>query len=326
DETPMALLEQLVYVDNFLQSSDPSNEQNFDEQLSAELAAFADDTFIFPDEEKPKMKRSASSMDLSNSLMLPGPSSNQNVISFNHVSPAAVTNGSNSRAIPSTIQELLQQGQASSITSPVNGLRDVHNQQIHLSGLQPQQQQQQQQQTSSLPRVTVPQGAQSTLSAAGLSQTQIEALATLIAYHKPDILNQDDSAKPSRTQASNSADSPIFTSIARPSQRTSNSGRSSMNALSSAVAQYGQNGEVVDKRRRNTAASARFRIKKKIKEQEMERTLKDLADLSKSLELKIQQLEMENRLLRNLVVEKGNQRDTEELERLRQRAKISVDQ
>ncbi|ODV95988.1 hypothetical protein PACTADRAFT_30590, partial [Pachysolen tannophilus NRRL Y-2460] len=57
-----------------------------------------------------------------------------------------------------------------------------------------------------------------------------------------------------------------------------------------------------DKRRRNTAASARFRIKKKLKEQEMERKIKDLNESSHKLQMRIQQLEMENRLLRNLVV------------------------
>ncbi|GMF99731.1 unnamed protein product [[Candida] boidinii] len=82
----------------------------------------------------------------------------------------------------------------------------------------------------------------------------------------------------------------------------------------------------IDKRRRNTAASARFRIKKKLKEQEMEKNIKELTENSQKLELKIQQLEMENRLLRNLVVEKGAQRDSEELERLKKRAKISIEQ
>lgn len=68
-----------------------------------------------------------------------------------------------------------------------------------------------------------------------------------------------------------------------------------------------------DKRRRNTAASARFRVKKKLREQEMERTTKDLQDKVKSMETKIMQLEMENRWLKNLVVEKNEARNTTEL-------------
>lgn len=61
-----------------------------------------------------------------------------------------------------------------------------------------------------------------------------------------------------------------------------------------------------DKRRRNTAASARFRIKKKQREQAMEQTAKELQDKVQQLEAKIMQLEMENKWLKNLVVEKNS--------------------
>ncbi|KAK9455847.1 hypothetical protein V1511DRAFT_487773 [Dipodascopsis uninucleata] len=60
-----------------------------------------------------------------------------------------------------------------------------------------------------------------------------------------------------------------------------------------------------DKRRRNTAASARFRIKKKQREQQMEKATKDLQEKVQQLEAKIIQLEMENKWLKNLVVEKN---------------------
>jgi len=59
-----------------------------------------------------------------------------------------------------------------------------------------------------------------------------------------------------------------------------------------------------DKRRRNTAASARFRVKKKQREQALEKTAKEMTDRGDALEARIQQLEMENKWLRNLVVEK----------------------
>lgn len=68
-----------------------------------------------------------------------------------------------------------------------------------------------------------------------------------------------------------------------------------------------------DKRRRNTAASARFRIKKKLREQEMERNTKELQSKVQSLENKVMQLEMENRWLKNLVVEKNEARDMSDL-------------
>lgn len=59
-----------------------------------------------------------------------------------------------------------------------------------------------------------------------------------------------------------------------------------------------------DKRRRNTAASARFRIKKKQREQAMEKTTKELTEKNQVLEQRVQQLETENKWLRGLLIEK----------------------
>lgn len=68
-----------------------------------------------------------------------------------------------------------------------------------------------------------------------------------------------------------------------------------------------------DKRRRNTAASARFRVKKKQREQALEKAAKELSDKTSALESRISQLEMENRWLRNLVTEKTGKDDVKEL-------------
>ncbi|CAJ0637373.1 1653_t:CDS:2 [Entrophospora sp. SA101] len=59
-----------------------------------------------------------------------------------------------------------------------------------------------------------------------------------------------------------------------------------------------------DKRRRNTAASARFRIKKKLREQALERTAREMTLKAEMLEGKIKELELENKWLRSLIVEK----------------------
>ncbi|KAL1914217.1 uncharacterized protein VTP21DRAFT_9670 [Calcarisporiella thermophila] len=59
-----------------------------------------------------------------------------------------------------------------------------------------------------------------------------------------------------------------------------------------------------DKRRRNTAASARFRIKKKQREQALERTAKEMTAKAEMLEGRVKELEMEIKWLRSLVVEK----------------------
>ncbi|KAK9366920.1 hypothetical protein V1509DRAFT_211970 [Lipomyces kononenkoae] len=68
-----------------------------------------------------------------------------------------------------------------------------------------------------------------------------------------------------------------------------------------------------DKRRRNTAASARFRVKKKQREQQMERTAKELQEKVQQLEAKIMQLEMENKWLKNIVVEKNEAKAVSEI-------------
>lgn len=60
-----------------------------------------------------------------------------------------------------------------------------------------------------------------------------------------------------------------------------------------------------DKRRRNTAASARFRIKKKQREQALEKSAKEMTDKVTSLESKVSQLETENKWLKNLLVDKN---------------------
>lgn len=60
-----------------------------------------------------------------------------------------------------------------------------------------------------------------------------------------------------------------------------------------------------DKRRRNTAASARFRAKKKQREQQLERTVRETTEMNATLEARVSQLEMENRWLKNLLTEKN---------------------
>ncbi|KAI7833522.1 hypothetical protein BX661DRAFT_169351 [Kickxella alabastrina] len=72
--------------------------------------------------------------------------------------------------------------------------------------------------------------------------------------------------------------------------------------------QFDSEGRVVaaseDKRRRNTAASARFRIKKKLKEQALERTAREMANKAEALEKRVNELETETRWLKSLITEK----------------------
>ncbi|KAH0838496.1 hypothetical protein J3R83DRAFT_6812 [Lanmaoa asiatica] len=60
-----------------------------------------------------------------------------------------------------------------------------------------------------------------------------------------------------------------------------------------------------DKRRRNTAASARFRVKKKLKTLNLERTVADLTGRSEELEREATDLRRENAWLKEIVLLKG---------------------
>ncbi|RIA90553.1 hypothetical protein C1645_769600 [Glomus cerebriforme] len=59
-----------------------------------------------------------------------------------------------------------------------------------------------------------------------------------------------------------------------------------------------------DKRRRNTAASARFRIKKKMREQALEKTAREMTTKAEMLENRVKELEREIKWLKNLLIEK----------------------
>jgi hypothetical protein len=59
-----------------------------------------------------------------------------------------------------------------------------------------------------------------------------------------------------------------------------------------------------DKRRRNTAASARFRVKKKMREQALEQTAKEMTEKAEKLEGRVKELELEVKWLRSILIEK----------------------
>jgi hypothetical protein len=59
-----------------------------------------------------------------------------------------------------------------------------------------------------------------------------------------------------------------------------------------------------DKRRRNTAASARFRVKKKLREQAMEQSVREMTIKSDKLQDRVNNLESEIKFLRSLLLDK----------------------
>ncbi len=74
-----------------------------------------------------------------------------------------------------------------------------------------------------------------------------------------------------------------------------------------------------DRRRRNTEASARFRVRKKVREQALERTAAEMAEKVRGLEERVRQLERENGWLRGLIVER---RDSVRGEKKKNKSKI----
>ncbi|KAJ3049041.1 hypothetical protein HK097_009967 [Rhizophlyctis rosea] len=66
--------------------------------------------------------------------------------------------------------------------------------------------------------------------------------------------------------------------------------------------------EELDKRRRNTAASARFRAKKKQREQLLEKTAKEMTEKAETLERRVKEYEMELKWLRQLVTDRDGKK------------------
>lgn len=74
------------------------------------------------------------------------------------------------------------------------------------------------------------------------------------------------------------------------------------------------------KRKKNTAALARFRVKKKMKEKQMEERARELQDKLSLLEKKVKTLEMENKCLKQLILEKNEKRNLDLLELIKKRS------
>lgn len=73
------------------------------------------------------------------------------------------------------------------------------------------------------------------------------------------------------------------------------------------------------KRKRNTAASARFRVKKKLKEKQMEEQARELQERLNALEKKLKTLEMENKCLKQLILEKNEKKNCDLLDSIKKR-------
>ena len=131
--------------------------------------------------------------------------------------------------------------------------------------------------------------------------------------------NQPAQVKPQPApQIPNSPPAPSAPSASAPTQNGETSGKRKAETEASTVAEDDDDEALdeparfaaeEDKRRRNTAASARFRVKKKQREQAMEKTAKEMTERVSSLESRVVQLEMENKILKDLIVAKEGMSD-----------------
>ncbi|KAL4809110.1 hypothetical protein BDV18DRAFT_133971 [Aspergillus unguis] len=116
--------------------------------------------------------------------------------------------------------------------------------------------------------------------------------------------NAVNSSSPASTvpsQPSVAASSPTNTASAAPGPKRKNTQK----APQPSVEEVARVAAEEDKRRRNTAASARFRVKKKMREQALEKTVKETTDKNTALEARVTALELENQWLKNLITEKN---------------------
>lgn len=396
-ETLAALLDQLVYIDNFLSNSDTPN-LDVDGQLSLDLAAFVDDAFVFADEEKPD-KPYLDDDDTHNPPADPdeGPSWLQNDVLGAGASrrgqppkkndgPGGPSNGEDEMhgAAPIGAFDDFNKGQHS--PGHIDTWKDHgRNPQNHFSAYSagdktkntklggkthygsaahgppspPKPEQSSAPNVSipdlsNVPKFPVPPGAELSLKQAGLSLNQIDLLSALIAQHQTSMQHVThnygeqqealslDASRLRAGQSSANINAAMHSSQYRPTPAASISNSSLEHRPSMVESPGSTNGSEfssgtvsghqtpttgvsaeLDKRRRSLAASARFRIKKKMKEKELEEQITQLNDLVRNFEIKIDELELENRLLKNLIIEKGNQDSDEELKLLKERAKFS---
>ncbi|KAA8649181.1 hypothetical protein EYZ11_007425 [Aspergillus tanneri] len=131
------------------------------------------------------------------------------------------------------------------------------------------------------------------------------------AHHSPSqssAVSSPLSAAPSKAPASASA--PTLAAASTPAAAPKRKNTQKPAAMS--VEEAARNAAEEDKRRRNTAASARFRVKKKMREQALEKTVKETTEKNTALEARVTALELENQWLKNLITEKNGKSSEEE--------------
>ncbi|CAH6721734.1 hypothetical protein CLIB1444_07S01222 [[Candida] jaroonii] len=287
DKTNNAILEQLNYIDNFI--DDNNLNLNFD------LSAFADDEFIFADEDKPKddhkQDKDKDKIDLSQF-------NNLNNLPRFPVPPGAKS---------SLVQAGLNQNQIDLLSALIAQYQSVQQDEDpnQNPGIPPQQSSQdllQQNQDISLLQPQQNNQFPFNQTSPGFMN---ENFLNPMQMNSNSEFSNDIGSSSSTADALNVSSLPATGNSSGENNSSNNSGAEIDNDL--------------DKRRRNTAASARFRIKKKLKEKQMEEKIENLQELISKFENKIENLELENKLLRKVINDKSGEKNDNELKRLKER-------
>ncbi|KAI5959745.1 uncharacterized protein KGF55_004977 [Candida pseudojiufengensis] len=140
----------------------------------------------------------------------------------------------------------------------------------------------------------------------------------LPSFVNSNSVNNKSTASTPYSIATTSSTSPIYQINSNTTNSTSQH-QTPQNSLSSSATQAAND----DKKKRNTAASARFRIKKKLKEQEMEKKSKELEEKVEILEKKLKTIEMENKCLKNIIFQQNEKKNNDLLETIKQKSIIN---
>lgn len=291
DSTPTLLLEQLIYVEhNF------GSEFEFETQMNQDLSIFADASFIFHDEEKPKREEEGNDNHKNNDDIKNNKNNNNNDNENGNF--FLVNNNINSDDVPLKIKQEPQQNEL--MTSSLVALIESQDS----NGENPMVNVISESLLSHLPKTKVPIGAEISLLAAGLNQIQIDALAALV-YQKQQ-------GKIGGTSTHQATQESVIEFESRSNSNLLTTPGSDLGTnddpfeSSSTTPTATRNNSIVEdedmKKRRNTAASARFRVKKKLKVQELERQLGELRLDIERKQARIEELMIENKLLKKLLI------------------------
>ncbi|CCK71984.1 Met4p KNAG_0I01990 [Huiozyma naganishii CBS 8797] len=192
-----------------------------------------------------------------------------------------------------------------------------------------------------LPTIEIPRGIQETLTDAGFNAEQIQALSAILAYHEQgrsltqapsdgelhSRVNDLDDSDPLKRSVS------VILGLAKEKERFAQENESTyissliessnkrLNELKNKLDQqsHAKKRPLLEPEQEDAHTVQRPPVKKRQKEKELEKSLKELNELASSLQQRIHTLELENKLLKNLVMNSVESEGIEKAESIKQK-------